>query len=287
MRSGGKLPAWLSGALVLGAFGALVWLERRRPLRAERESKLLRSARNLAVAGTGAAALQLTEAPLAERLTALVERRRLGLLKLVRLPAWLEVAAAVVLLDYTLYLWHVLTHRVPWLWHFHVVHHIDLDLDSTTALRFHFAELVVSVPWRAAQILVLGVSPLAFSIWQTLLMLSILFHHSNVRLPVELERKLNLLFVTPRMHGIHHSTMQEETDSNWSSGLTLWDRLHDTLRLDVPQDSIRIGVPAYQNPREVGLTSMLALPFGEERPAWEGKSKKVKGKSEEVADKLR
>jgi sterol desaturase/sphingolipid hydroxylase (fatty acid hydroxylase superfamily) len=268
MRGGGKVPSWLSGALVLGAFGALVWLERRRPLREERESKLRRSARNLAVAAAGAAALRLTEAPLAERLTALVERRGWGLLKLVRLPGWLEVAAAVVLLDYTLYLWHVLTHRVPWLWRFHVVHHIDLDLDATTALRFHFAELVISVPWRAAQILALGVSPLAFSVWQTLLMLSVLFHHSNVRLPVGLERRLNLFVVTPRMHGIHHSTVREETDSNWSSGLTVWDRLHGTLRLDVPQVAIDIGVPAYREPREVGLAAMLALPFGEERPTW-------------------
>src|SRR5215207_3711671 len=268
MKGGGKLPAWLSGALVLGAFGALVWLERRRPLRAERESKLARAARNLAVAAAGAAALRLTEAPLAAGLTALVERRKSGLLKLVRLPPWLEVAAAVVLLDYTLYLWHVLTHRVPWLWRFHVVHHIDLDLDATTALRFHFAELVVSVPWRAAQILALGVSPLALSVWQTLLMLSILFHHSNVRLPAGLERGLNLFVVTPRMHGIHHSTVKEETNSNWSSGLTLWDRLHGTLRLDVPQVGIDIGVPAYRGPREVGLAAMLALPFGGQRPTW-------------------
>src|SRR5215218_3436551 len=101
MKGGGKVPSWLSGALVLGAFGALVWLERRRPLREERESKLTRSARNLAVAAAGAAALRLTEAPAAERLTALVERRKVGLLKLVRLPVWLEVAGAVVLLDYT------------------------------------------------------------------------------------------------------------------------------------------------------------------------------------------
>lgn len=273
------MPAWLSGALVLGAFGALVWFERRRPLRVERESKLARAARNLAVAGAGAAALQLTEKPLAERLTALVERKRWGLLKLVRLPVWLEVAGSVVLLDYTLYLWHVLTHRVPWLWRFHVVHHLDRDLDATTALRFHFAELVISVPWRAAQILAIGVSPLAFSVWQTLLMLSILFHHSNVRLPVELERRLNLLLVTPRMHGIHHSVIQEETDSNWSSGLTLWDRLHGTLRLDVPQDEIDIGVPAYRDPREVGLTSILALPFGEERPAWTSTGLRIEGRS--------
>jgi sterol desaturase/sphingolipid hydroxylase (fatty acid hydroxylase superfamily) len=220
------------------------------------------------VAAAGAAALQVTEKPLAAALTSLVERRRVGLLKVLRLPLWAEVAAAVVLLDYTLYLWHVLTHRVPFLWRFHLVHHIDLDLDASTALRFHFAELAVSVPWRAAQILLIGVSPLALSVWQTLLLVSILFHHSNVRLPIELERRLNFLVVTPRMHGIHHSTRKGETDSNWSSGLTVWDRLHGTLRLDVPQDAITIGVPAYRDPREVGLVHVLKMPFGEERPAW-------------------
>jgi sterol desaturase/sphingolipid hydroxylase (fatty acid hydroxylase superfamily) len=263
-----KMPAWLRGALVLGAFGALWRLERRRPLRRETESKLVRSARNLAFAGASVVALRLLEQPVADRLTALVERRRAGLLKRVSLPVWLEVAAAVVLLDYTLYAWHVLTHRVAWLWRFHVVHHVDLDLDATTALRFHFAELALSVPWRAAQILVIGVSPRAFSIWQTLLMLSILFHHSNVRLPLRLERRLSRLVVTPRMHGIHHSTVRAETDANWSSGLTVWDRLHGTLRLDVPQDEVEIGVPAYREPGEVGLTKIIAMPFGAQRPAW-------------------
>ncbi len=263
-----KVPGWLGGALVLGALGALVWLERRRPLRAEREPKFTRAARNLAVAAAGAAVLRLAEKPVAERLTALVERRCWGLLKRARVPKWLEVALACVLLDYTLYLWHVATHRVPFLWRFHVVHHADLDLDATTALRFHFAELALSVPWRAAQVVALGVSPRALSVWQTLLMLSVLFHHSNVRLPAGFERWLNRLVVTPRMHGIHHSTVREETDSNWSSGLTLWDRLHGTLRLDVPQAEVDIGVPAYRDPRELGLADILAMPFGEERPTW-------------------
>jgi len=264
-----KVPAWVSAPLVLGAAGLLAWLERRRPLRRAVEPKPRREARNLAVAAVGAVALGVTEKPLAEALTSLVGRRRWGLLKVLRLPAWVEVALAVVLLDYTLYLWHVLTHRVPFLWRFHLVHHVDLDLDASTALRFHFAELVVSAPFRAAQILVIGVSPLAFSVWQTLLMLSILFHHSNARLPAELERRLNRLVVTPRMHGIHHSGVKEETDSNWSSGLTVWDWLHGTLRLDVPQSEITIGVPAYRDARELGLAEILRMPFAEERPAWQ------------------
>lgn len=245
-----------------------MWMERRRPLRRAVEPKLGRQARNLALAAVGAAALQFTERPVVERLTAMVERRRMGLLKRAGLPVWVEAMLAVVLMDYTLYVWHVLTHRVPFLWRFHVVHHADLDLDASTAVRFHFAELVVSVGWRAAQVVVLGISPLSFSAWQTFLFLSIMFHHSNVRLPIGVERRLNLLVVTPRMHGIHHSTVREETNSNWSSGLTVWDWLHGTLRLDVPQDDITIGVPAYRQPEEVGLPEILSMPFGEERPTW-------------------
>lgn len=263
-----NVPTWVSAPLVLGAFGALLWLERRRPLRRAIEPKLTREARNLAVAAVSAAALQLAERPVIEPLTALVERRRWGLLKRARLPVWLEVALAIGLLDYTLYLWHVLTHRLPFLWRFHVVHHIDLDLDASTALRFHFAELALSVPWRAAQVSLLGVSPLSFSVWQTLLFLSIMFHHSNLRLPINFERRLNRLIVTPRMHGIHHSIVREETDSNWSSGLTLWDYLHGTLRLNVPQEEITIGVPAYRQPEEVGLLEILVMPLTAERPAW-------------------
>ncbi|HLA10984.1 MAG TPA: sterol desaturase family protein [Pyrinomonadaceae bacterium] len=263
------MPSWLSVPLVLGAFGMLVWLERRRPLRRAVEPKVTRAVRNLAVAGVGAMALQLTESPMSKRLTEMVTRGNLGLLKMVRLPLWLETALAVLLLDYTLYVWHVLTHKIPFLWRFHLAHHVDLDLDTSTALRFHFGELVLSVPWRAGQILGIGVSPLALSVWQTLLLISILFHHSDVRLPLEIERWLNCLIVTPRMHGIHHSMVCEETNSNWSSGLSIWDRLHGTLRLNVPQDEVTIGVPAYRKLEDVELLKILAMPFGEQRPSWQ------------------
>lgn len=202
-------------------------------------------------------------------LAASVERRGWGVVNLTGLPVWAEVALAFVLLDYTLYVWHVLTHRVPWLWHFHVVHHADLDMDASSALRFHFGELVISVPRRAGQIFLIGVSPLSLVVWQSILFVMILFHHSNARLPIGVERGLNLLIVTPRMHGIHHSIIRDETDSNWSSGLTLWDWLHGTLRLNVPQKEITIGVPAYRAPGETSLLKMLKLPFTKQRPSWQ------------------
>lgn len=263
-----KVPGWLSGALLVGAAGLLWILERRRPLREPVESTARRTGRNVAVAGLAAISLQLVEAPAIQPLTSLVQRRRWGLLKVIRLPAWLEVVLAVVLMDYTLYLWHVLMHRVPFLWRFHLPHHVDLDLDASTAFRFHAGELAIATGWRAVQVTLIGVSPLSLSVWQTFVLLSVLFHHSNVRLPVDVEQKLVRILVTPRMHGIHHSIVEEETNSNWSSGLTLWDWLHGTLRLNVPQDEITIGVPAYQNPDEVKLRQVLELPFVEQRPTW-------------------
>jgi sterol desaturase/sphingolipid hydroxylase (fatty acid hydroxylase superfamily) len=266
---GKRLPVWISAPLVLGVVGALLWREARRPLRSSVEPKLRRNARNLAMAGISAAVVQLAAAPVLRPLTRMAERRRWGLLRRLGLPVWIEVPLGVVLLDYSLYLWHVLNHRAPFLWRFHQVHHVDLDLDASTALRFHFGELTMSVAWNSAEVVLLGISPLTLSVRQTLLLLSILFHHSNAELPEEVERRLVSWIVTPRMHGIHHSAVQEETDSNWSSGLSVWDRLHGTLRLDVPQEEITIGVPAYRDPAEVTLPKIVALPFGEQRPAWE------------------
>ena len=254
-------------AVVATSFaGIFVW-EIIRPLRREVEGKSQRLPRNLAVAGLGALTVHVAEAPVVEPLARQVHQRRIGLLPKLGLPMWLETTAAVLLLDYTLYLWHVLTHKVPGLWRFHVVHHADLDLDASTALRFHFGELALSVPWRAAQIVVIGVSPRALSIWQTGLLVAIMFHHSNVRLPVAVERLLSRILVTPRMHGIHHSVVADESDSNWSSGLAIWDWLHGTVRLNVPQDAIEIGVAAYRSPGDVTLPAIVAMPFVEQPPS--------------------
>jgi sterol desaturase/sphingolipid hydroxylase (fatty acid hydroxylase superfamily) len=260
---------WINALVVVGEFCFLLWLEHRRPLRRSVEPKLSRSARNLSVAALSAVALQITERPVIAALIPIVERRRWGLLKQSSMPRWLEAPLAVALMDYTLYLWHVLMHRSPWLWRFHLPHHVDLDLDASTALRFHFSELVVSVAWRAGQVALIGVSPPAYSAWQKLLMFSILFHHSNVELSIELERWLSRIIVTPRLHGIHHSIIRDETDSNWSSGLTLWDWLHGTLKLNVPQQAITIGVPAYRQSEQVSLPKIIAMPFKSQPPSWQ------------------
>jgi sterol desaturase/sphingolipid hydroxylase (fatty acid hydroxylase superfamily) len=263
-----ELPGWIRAPLILGFCGWILWREWRTPARREVESKVVRDVRNLAIAGLAGATVQLAEVPVALRLSRWAEQGHWGLLKWLDLPVWLEAALAVLALDYTLYLWHLLTHRVPLLWRFHQPHHVDLDMDASTALRFHFGEIGLSVGWRAVQIAVIGVSPLAFSIWQTGLFVSIVFHHSNVRLSPATERRLSRWLVTPRMHEIHHSNIADEADSNWSSGLSIWDRLHGTQRLDVPREGITIGVPAYAEPGDVTLGRALTMPFVGQRPSW-------------------
>ena len=223
-----------------------------------------RVARNLTV---GAIAF-VAAFPIQLALLVPLARRGYGLLPVIPMPAWLRTTLAVILLDYTLWIWHWATHRVPLLWRFHIVHHVDRDLDASTALRFHFAEHFLSIGYRAAQIVVIGADPLAVWIWQIVLFISILFHHSNVRLPARLERAIVPFIVTPRMHGIHHAQREEWTNSNWASILTCWDFLHRTLRLDVPDEAIRIGIPAYDEAREVTIGRLLTLPFRRQRDAW-------------------
>jgi sterol desaturase/sphingolipid hydroxylase (fatty acid hydroxylase superfamily) len=243
-------------AALLAWMAFLVWLEKKRSLRRTVEPKLPHDLRNLVIAGISGLVVQAAETPVA---LAVSRRRHYGIVRF--LPAPVGPVVAILLMDYTLYLWHVLTHRVPLLWRFHRVHHADLDLDATTALRFHFGEMALSVPFRAFQVAVIGIDPRTFRLWQTLLFASILFHHSNIRLPLRLESVLRRIVMTPRLHGIHHSDRETEINSNWSSGLTCWDWLHGTLRNDVSQATIRIGVPEFRLLREVELVPMLALPF--------------------------
>jgi sterol desaturase/sphingolipid hydroxylase (fatty acid hydroxylase superfamily) len=264
--TGKRVPPWVTGVLTAGGFLALAWLERRRPLRPNSEQKLRREGRNLAIASAGALVVLGLEMPIVSRLTQAVESRRLGLLKFWKLPWWVEVPLGLILIDYTMYWWHVVNHRNHLLWRTHLPHHADLDVDASTALRFHFTELVTTVPIRAAQVFVLGAGPLTFTVWQTLFVASILFHHSKVRLPLEVERKLAWFFVTPRMHGIHHSIVSSEIDSNFSSGLTIWDRLHRTLRLNVPQAALTIGVPAWRDEKDVTIGKVLGMPFNDPPP---------------------
>jgi len=257
-----------SPVVLIGIFLVLLILERAAPLRAARHSLLKRLVVNFCIIALAFAvnkALVQTAAAFTLQWT---QQQPLGLLYLVELPVWLRSAIAFLLMDLTFYYWHRANHRFPFLWHFHNAYHIDPELDVSTGFRFHFVEIALSTSFRIAQIALIGVSAWVYAFYEVIYQANTLFHHSNVRLPLWLERRLNWILVTPRMHGIHHSQVQQETNSNYSVVFPWWDRLHQTLRLNVPQSAIRIGVPAYSNSEDNQLGSILTMPFRKQRDYW-------------------
>jgi len=196
------------------------------------------------------------------------EQSGFGLLRLVDLPVGAQFAAGFLLMDLTFYYWHRANHEVGILWRFHNVHHVDQDLDVTTSFRFHFVEVLYSTCFRAAQVGILGVSPLTYAAYELIFTCETAFHHSNLRFPLGVERIINKIIVTPRMHGIHHSAVKDETNSNYSVIFRWWDALHGTLRLGVRQPDIVIGVPAYQAPADNRVWSLIVMPFAGQREYW-------------------
>ena len=194
--------------------------------------------------------------------------RPFGLVHLLTLPGWLELAASFLLMDLAFYYWHLANHRAPFLWRFHNVHHTDPELDVSTAFRFHFGEIALSSVFSVIQISLIGISPWAFAVYQVMFQAEVLFHHSNLRLPICFERLLNKVVVTPRMHGIHHSQVHRENNSNFGTVFPWWDRLHRTLGLNIPQSEIVVGIPGYSLPGDNTAPNALLMPFQKQRDYW-------------------
>jgi sterol desaturase/sphingolipid hydroxylase (fatty acid hydroxylase superfamily) len=197
--------------------------------------------------------------------TAVVARERgWGLLNNVALPGWLAVALAVVALDLVIYLQHVMFHAVPLLWRLHLVHHADLDFDTTTGVRFHPVEILLSIGLKMAAVVLLGAPAVAVLLFEVLLNATSLFNHGNVRLPGWLDRVLRWAVVTPEMHRVHHSAAPRETNSNFGFNLPWWDFLFGTYRAQPAegQEGMTIGLSQFRDERRADrLHWMLALPF--------------------------
>ena len=219
---------------VLAALAIASAAERRWPLRRRTERALPRFVANAVM---GALALGW-DAAVGSRLLRFRKRR-----------APLEMVADVLLLDYTLWWWHRWNHEVAPLWRFHAIHHADADMDSSTALRFALGERMLSSVYRALQVLLVQPSELSYRVWQTMLFASILFHHSNIRLPQRIDDRVARHLVAPRMHGIHHANVIAWSLMNYASLLTWWDEVHGKLLLDVPQEEIVIGAPSADHHR--------------------------------------
>lgn len=190
-------------------------------------------------------------------------RNEVGVLNLIDLPVWLEWLIAIALLDLAIYVQHVASHRIPILWRLHQVHHADVDIDVTTAIRFHPVEIGLSMLWKIVVVLALGPAAGAVVLFEVLLNGTAMFNHANVDLPRPLDRLLRLFLVTPDMHRVHHSVIRREHDSNYGFNLSVWDRVFRTYTSQ-PADGhqgMTIGLPPYQNKSPTELGWSLRLPF--------------------------
>lgn len=262
-----KPPPYLP-LIIAGTFGFFLVAERFFPLRGRKAALVGRVALNLAISGLAFLVALVAVRPSALGTVAWSSRSSFGLLQVLAAPGWVKIILGVLLLDLTFYYWHWLNHKIPVLWRFHNVHHLDPDLDVSTGFRFHFGEVLFSTVFRVVQVSLLGVSLTTFVVYELIFQAGTLFHHSNVRLPIGLERLLNLVFVTPRMHGIHHSQVRLETNSNYGVVFCWWDKVHRTIGLNIPQKEIVIGIPGYSAPQDNTFMTTLAAPFRKQRDYW-------------------
>ncbi|VAX03689.1 Fatty acid hydroxylase family (carotene hydroxylase/sterol desaturase) [hydrothermal vent metagenome] len=247
-----------------GIFAVMATWEVIAPRRALTVSKAVRWVNNLGLVFLNNLLLRLLFPAAAIGMAAFAAEHGWGLLNYYSLPFALSVVLAVVALDFIIYLQHVLTHAVPTLWRLHRVHHADLDYDVTTGARFHPIEIILSLLIKFATIIVLGAPVVAVVIFEVVLNAMAMFNHSNVSLPRSLDRIMRLFVVTPDMHRVHHSTEDNEANSNFGFNLSLWDRLFGTY-IDQPReghDHMIIGIHRYRDPKQVNqLPGMLTLPF--------------------------
>jgi sterol desaturase/sphingolipid hydroxylase (fatty acid hydroxylase superfamily) len=247
--------------VILAALLALLWtMESLAPMYAGRTRRLSHAGANLSVALINTRLLWLTAGALL-RVTEAAGVAGIGLLNRVALPGWTEWLLAILMFDCWQYWWHRMNHRLPLLWRFHVMHHADAEMDVTTGLRFHPGELALSLLARLAVLPLLGLSLPQLALYESLAMPVILFQHSNLRLPAALDTSLRWLIVTPWMHSVHHSRVRIETDSNYSSLLSVWDRLFGSFRLRNQPAEISLGVDRFVEHEWRQLPGMLRIPF--------------------------
>ncbi|WP_445366660.1 sterol desaturase family protein [Methylomonas sp. BW4-1] len=189
--------------------------------------------------------------------------QQLGLLNNLPVPDWLNISLSLLLLDLAIYAQHVAAHRWQWFWRLHQVHHSDIDFDTTTAVRFHPLEIMLSMLYKVLLVIALGADPLAVIAFEIILNGCALFNHGNVSLPPLVGRGLRYLLVTPDMHRIHHSARQAETNSNYGFSLSCWDRLFNTYchQSQQAQTEMTIGLNGFRNTQELGFLQLLAMPF--------------------------
>jgi sterol desaturase/sphingolipid hydroxylase (fatty acid hydroxylase superfamily) len=247
-----------------GVLGIVALAEAVAPRRRPTVSKLRRWANNLGIVFLNSALARLLLPATAAGFALFAETHGWGMFNHFHVPVWVAVLASVVILDFAIYLQHVMFHAVPALWRLHRMHHADLDFDVTTGARFHPIEILLSMLIKFAVIAVIGAPAAAVIIFEVLLNATAMFNHGNLRLPLAFDRVLRLFIVTPDMHRVHHSIEDHETNSNFGFNLPWWDRLFGTYKAqpDAGHEAMTIGIRDFRTPRlATDLPGMLILPF--------------------------
>jgi len=254
----------LQGLAFLGGLVLFLAAELVRPYRQPTVAKMPRFLINLALALLNSVILSLLFSAPTAAAAAYVTANRLGVLHLLALPRWSQILLTILLMDFMLYLWHLLNHVLPLLWRFHSVHHSDLNMDVSTASRFHLGELLPAGLIKIGLIYFLGAELVGIVLFESLLVLTSQFEHSSLKVPAWFERAFWLCFVPPAMHRIHHSVKIRERNTNYGTILSLWDRMFGTLLREVDQETIVIGVGAYREPEKLKVRHLLWMPFTRE-----------------------
>ena len=236
-------------------------LERLIPYRPGSVSKVTRWVNNLGIGVFNSIVLNLLFASFIIQTTSYVNTRQIGVLNLWPLQYWVKVLATIVFFDLILYVWHLLNHEIPFFWRFHRVHHSDLNMDVSTASRFHIGELSISAVIKIGLISFLGADLFSVALFDSLVVLTSQFHHSSLIVPAWFERLYWTLFVPPSMHRIHHSVVIKERNTNYGTIFSLWDRILETFLSRIDQAGIRIGIGAYQKPEKLNFHHLLIMPF--------------------------
>jgi sterol desaturase/sphingolipid hydroxylase (fatty acid hydroxylase superfamily) len=234
------------------------------PRRALTQPKADRWVGNLGIVVLNTAVLRVIFPTAAAGAAAFAQAQGWGVLNLVSWPSWVEFLLALLVLDFVIYLQHVMFHAIPMFWRLHRMHHADLDFDVTTGNRFHPIEIVLSMVIKFGIVLALGPAVMAVIVFEIVLNASAMFNHSNVHIPTALDRWLRLVIVTPDMHRVHHSIRCNETNSNFGFNLPWWDRLLGTY-LPQPRDGhtgMTVGIDRFRDAAwSSSLPAMLRIPF--------------------------
>ena len=244
--------------------GMMVW-EVATPRRRQEIPKVLRWTNNLSLVVIDTAILRLAFPVLAVGLAGIAKTNGWGLFNMIDLPLWIAVIFAIMLLDLATYLQHIVFHAVPGLWRLHRMHHADLEFDATTGLRFHPAEIVVSMTVKLALVLAIGAPAVAVLAFEVILNAASIFNHSNIALSPAMDRVVRLFLVTPDMHRVHHSIEPRETNTNFGFSVPWWDRLFGTYLAQPAKGHLemKIGIEQFRSRRELWLDRMLVQPLRE------------------------